>query len=126
MKKNGFTLIELMIAVAIIGILVSMLSGAFMQWGFSDGTRSGMVVKLSSKGLLFKSWEGELMLGSANSGQPWDFSITRASINEEELADALSQAQISGHRVTVSYHQGPYLPWHQETSYSVLSVQEVR
>jgi hypothetical protein len=41
----------------------------FIGWGanFSDGERTGDIYKFSKKGLIYKSWEGEMYLGGVHS-----------------------------------------------------------
>lgn len=42
---------------------------------YSEGVRSGELIKLTSKGVLFKTWEGEISQGIAGA-QLFQFSIT--------------------------------------------------
>lgn len=45
-------------------VLAALAGGAFYLFGsYSDGNRAGTVIKLSRKGLLFRTYEGELNLG---------------------------------------------------------------
>lgn len=118
MKKNGFTLIELMIIVAIVGLLACLVLGP-MFGGISDGTRSGLVTKLSYKGIFVKTWEGELMLGSGNSGDRWPFTAV-----DKEVADRLSKAQKSQKTVSLHYKQKLWVfPWQADTTYFVDKVE---
>ncbi len=75
---------------------------------YSEGTRTGYVTKISHKGYIFKTYEGELNFGffggSANNGSPannvWYFSVVNSKI-----ANAVEQASKSGHKVTLYYKQ---------------------
>ena len=54
---------------------------------YSTGTRTGVVIKLSQKGVLFKTYEGELNLGGISEGDGtimptrlWNFSVDKNNI----------------------------------------------
>lgn len=55
--------------------------------GYSEGERSGELVKFAKKGLLVKSWEGELKIQEGGSSQydngRWNFSV----IDENEAQE---------------------------------------
>ena len=63
----------------LIGLLLSVTLGFTSFYLFienvpySEGTRTGKVVKISKKGILFKTWEGELNQGM---GMPEKFSFS--------------------------------------------------
>lgn len=93
---------------------------------YSDGHRSGVVYKFSKKGVLYKTWEGELSLGmtETDSGgaiipRVFDFSVSRP-----EIAEKIDEAERSGKRVTLHYREyiwrGRY---YGTTSYDILGVE---
>lgn len=87
--------------------------------GYSKGDRAGQVTKLSRKGLILKSWEGELNLGGAAAGaqtNTWDFSV-----RDESLIAPLVQAMESGKRVRLTYRQWLLSPITVETDYQVIA-----
>ena len=84
-----------------------------------DGTRSGVVVKLSYKGRINKSWEGELMLGGVQSGQTWAFSLDPADPRSADLAKTLEAAVNAATPLTLKYHQRFIGPWSTDTNYLV-------
>jgi len=45
--------------------------------GYSEGERSGVIFKFSSKGLIWKSWEGEMNLGGMRGAvtNTWKFTL---------------------------------------------------
>jgi len=121
MKKKGFTLIELMIFVAIIGIVVAIGGGVIKSsLSVSNGTRTGVVVKLSTKGMWVKTNEGQLMIGGVQSGQTWDFTVPKGADAVMELLDS---AQKSQKVVTLTYRQVAFsMPWKGDTSYFITKV----
>ena len=116
-----FFLILLLLAVAGFGGFV-WVSG----WTYSDGTRAGDLIKISRKGVVFKTYEGQLNLGgfqSANndglSGNIWEFSVT-----DDEVYRKLQQYE--GKKVKVHYKQRyRSFPWQGKTEYFVDEVTAV-
>lgn len=107
----------------ILGFGVCILFGVGMTGGcgrgYSDGDRSGVVVKLSRKGVIWKSWEGEMRLGgdqNVTSGS-WVFSV-----RDDSLVSPLQSSLNTGKRVTVHYTQWLHQPIEMESDYEVLKV----
>ena len=122
MKKNGFTLVELLVIVAIVAILGAMVFGLSGGCSVSDGTRSGVLQKFSHKGLVNKSYEGELLLGGLKStdngttANTWDFSVMDADI-------AKRLEGLVGQHVTIKYHQTfTHNPLSRDSSYLAVEV----
>lgn len=88
-------------------IIVLMLTASLMSCGanFSNGERAGIVTKLSEKGLVWKSWEGEMLVSLpidvAGTTQPEKF---RFNVSPEAL-DQVKAAMASSKRVTLVYKQ---------------------
>lgn len=114
--------------------LIGMALGFWMIYGFaggcgsgySEGTRTGVVVKLSNKGLVAKSWEGEMNLGSTlvdGNGvavpSVWSFSI-----KDDTIAKEIENSSRAGKRVTLHYNQWLIRPWNIETPYVVDRVEK--
>lgn len=86
---------------------------------YSDGTRVGHVVKMSHKGFLLKTWEGQLdVAGSATDVQGrvlWEFSV-----DDDDIVRQIETAQTQGKRVKIHYQEEVYVaPWRGETNYIV-------
>lgn len=111
--------------------VVLLLLGGFMLFAmygsYSDGQRAGVVSKFSRRGYVFKTWEGELLVGNnaqlpqgGFGSEKWEFSVY--SGNEEAIAK-LQKALEEGHRVSLHYNQKYYKFWFGDTYYFVDDVQ---
>lgn len=78
---------------------------AAMHWSYSDGERAGWVQKLSKKGWVCKTWEGELALVSLPGTAPEKFLFT---IRDAEVAARVTSAM--GKRVALHYEEKVGLP----------------
>ena len=78
---------------------------AALNWSFSSGERAGWVQKLSNKGWICKTWEGELALVSLPGTMPEKFSFT---IWNDDAAAAVTKAM--GKRVSLHYEEKVGLP----------------
>ncbi len=109
-----------------IGVLLLIVAVYYLFGNYSTGTRAGTIVKLSSKGLVFKTMEGQLNLGGLtyDSGSPasslWDFTVAD---DDTQVMKALEEANLNGHRVKLYYKEKFYrLPWRGDTKYFVYQV----
>ena len=68
---------------------------------FSGGERVGKIIKISKKGYVFKTWEGQLNTGEIQRGI-WEFSVKPS--DKKTLTD-LSAAMKSGYRVSLHYNE---------------------
>ena len=87
---------------------------------YSKGYRSGELVKLSYKGLIFKTWEGQLSQGVSD-GQVFRFSIED---NEERVINLLKDYQGSNVRLKFKERYRTFF-WWGDTKYFVVDVEEV-
>ena len=113
------------IGLALLGVLVL---AYFLFGNYSTGTRAGIVVKLITRGVVFKTLEGQLNLGglSQDGGSPasslWDFTVDN---DDTEVIKALEEANRNGHRVTLYYNEKFYrLPWQGDTKYFIQKVEK--
>jgi len=94
---------------------------------FSEGKRGGYVTRLSNRGYLFKTYEGELRMGglfegdgTMNSSQ-WVFSV---SGKNKDAISKLEEAIKNGHRVSLTYEEKFFkLPWNGDTKFFVTDVE---
>jgi hypothetical protein len=92
------------------------------SWSYSEGERAGFMQKLSSKGWVCKTWEGELSLIAIPGAAPEKFYFT---VRDEAVATQIEAHM--GKRVTLHYEQHKGLPstCFGETDYFVIAVKEV-
>ena len=113
------------VALVLAPFLGADLLGLFAYPGtYSQGVRVGQMLKMSEKGVIWKTWEGTL--GVTQSGayiQKWNFSVDQRDPQRDALVAALQRAQESGAIIDISYRQHYGIRrWHGNTSYSVTSV----
>ena len=87
-----------------------------------SGIRSGVIVQLTYRGRFNRSWEGELMLGSVQSGQTWSFSLDPSNPTTPSIAKKLQAAELSRVPVTLRYQQRFIGPWRTDTNCLVSGV----
>ncbi|MDO8926877.1 MAG: hypothetical protein Q7U94_08210 [Sideroxyarcus sp.] len=90
-------------------VVVAALFAAYIwiafQWSYSEGERAGFMQKLSSKGWICKTWEGELSLVALPGAAPEKFIFT---VRDDAVADKINQ--LVGQRVALIYEQHKGLP----------------
>ncbi len=115
-----------LILLTLIGLPIVVLSAwtaIALGYSYSEGTRTGYVQKLSRKGWVCKTWEGELAMATAPGVSPQIFTF---SIRDDSLARALTQDMGRG-RVAVEYdeHRGIPTSCFGDTPYFVVSYRVV-
>ncbi len=93
-----------------------------LGWNYSTGERAGWVQKLSRKGWLCKTWEGEMAMVSMPGAIPEKFLFT---VRDSAVADSINK--VMGKRVTLHYEEKVGLPTScfGETRHFVNSVSQV-
>lgn len=114
----------------LVGLSILLVAGGIYYYfgTYSDGVRSGIVVKISHKGYLFKTWEGQLNLltfGAVRSqnmvSESFDFSV--ASDQQAVIKD-LEAVSLSGERVSLYYEERfAAFPWRGDTRYFIVRVE---
>jgi hypothetical protein len=94
-----------------------------LHWSYSEGERAGFMQKLSKKGWVCKTWEGELSLVALPGAAPEKFLFT---VRDDAVADKINQ-QV-GQRVALTYeeHRGLPTSCFGDTEYFVTAVQLVK
>lgn len=93
-----------------------------LHWSYSEGERAGFMQKLSKKGWICKSWEGELSLVALPGAAPEKFLFT---VRDDAVAAKINQ-QV-GQRVALAYeeHRGLPTSCFGDTEYFVTEVKLV-
>ncbi len=102
-------------------LIITLLS--LVSCSYSDGQRSGHVVKLSRKGYIFKTYEGELAtLAKGISGTMINNSFV-FSVKDKGMAEQIQKAMDSGKSVSLTYEQEFFaFPWEGNTTYFITKV----
>ena len=103
-NKQGIIGILLILLVAFTGLIVGYF-WLFLTWNYSVGERAGWVQKLSKKGWVCKTWEGELSMVSMPGTTPEKFIFT---VRDDSVADAINK--LIGQRVSLHYEEKIGLP----------------
>ena len=113
------TFMGLLVAVVVLFALYTM---ATLKWSYSAGERAGYMQKLSSKGFVCKTWEGELQLVAVPGSTPEKFLF---SVRDDAVAQRINATM--GKRVALTYEQHIGVPTScfGETEYFVTDVKEV-
>ncbi|WP_367185430.1 hypothetical protein [Inhella sp.] len=109
----------LWIALAVLVLLPALYFWAALNWSYSSGERAGWVQKLSHKGFVCKTWEGELALVSTPGAPVEKFAFT---LHDDAVAADINR--LMGRRVALHYEQKMGLPTScfGETRYFVTAV----
>jgi hypothetical protein len=93
-----------------------------LSYDYSDGERAGYVQKLSRKGWICKTWEGELALVNLPGAMP---EIFHFSVRDDDVAKRIQA--VVGKRVALTYEQHIGVPTScfGETEYFVVDVKVV-
>lgn len=104
-------------------LIFTIWAGIALSFSYSSGERVGYVQKLSRKGWLCKTWEGELQMSNIPGSAPLLFEF---SVRSDSLARAIEAT--NGRRVALTYEQHVGVPTNcfGETEYYVVGVREVQ
>ena len=121
LNANKFLKSLIVLSVTAIALFGLYIYGA-LSWSYSTGERAGFLQKVSNKGWICKTWEGELSLVAMPGAAPEKFLFT---VRDEAVAKKLNEA--AGKRVTLNYEQHKGLPssCFGDTEYFVVDVKEI-
>ncbi|HNA60282.1 MAG TPA: hypothetical protein PLT11_04415 [Elusimicrobiota bacterium] len=113
-----------LIKYSLLALLAAIGGSALWVWGsltyvYSSGERAGYVQKISKKGWVIKTWEGELAMVNLPGAMPEKFVFT---VREESVARRIQDT--IGQRVALSYQEHRGLPGNLfgDTRYFVINV----
>jgi hypothetical protein len=97
-------------------------SYAALAFTYSSGDRVGYVQKLSKKGWVCKTWEGELQISNIPGSAPVLFHFT---VRGDSVADLITRAE--GRQVALTFEQHPGIPLScfGDTEYFVTALREI-
>jgi hypothetical protein len=125
-KKSVSRFVKRMLVVL---LLLGLAVGSFLYWGvYERGVMAGKVLRITQKGIIFKTYEGKLNLesfgalkGTSPIAETFDFSVEKN--NTQVLAD-LEEVALSGERVNLHFVKRYIkVPWRGETRYFITRVE---
>jgi hypothetical protein len=115
--------------ILIFGLIIGLAVCAFFYWAtYESGVMAGKVLRISEKGMIFKTHEGKLNLetfgalkGTSPIAESFDFSVEN---KETEVLKQLEEVALSGERVNL-YFVKRYMtfPWRGDTKYFITKVE---
>jgi len=118
-KKRHWGLIAFTVLVVLPVLLFTLYTIAALSWTYSAGERVGFVQRLSRKGIVCKTWEGQLAMATMPGVPPQMFDF---SVRDDSVAAAINA--VMGRRVALQYkqHKGVPTSCFGETEYFVVGV----
>jgi len=119
---------RIIILMMVVGVLVL----TFLYWGvYERGVMAGKVLRISQKGVLFKTYEGKLNLdtfgalkGTSPIAESFDFSVDGSN---QALVKELEQVALSGERVNLEYvKRYATFAWRGDTKYFVEKIERLK
>lgn len=107
----------------VIGILLGGYTWVVLNWSYSVGDRAGYVQKLSKKGWVCKTWEGEIALVSMPGTVAEKFYFT---VRNDDVAKQINES--IGQRVVLEYEEHVGLPTScfGETGHFIIGVKDIQ
>ena len=105
MKTQQRGYLALIVAVIVLIVAAAAWTWFALSWSYSEGERVGMVQKLSRKGWICKTWEGELNMVVLPGAIPEKFLFT---VRDDRVADDINK--VAGRRVSLLYQEHRFLP----------------
>jgi hypothetical protein len=121
-KKRSKLLIALLILLLIPAVIISLWIWVALGYTYATGDRAGFVQKISKKGWVCKTWEGELAMANLPGTMPQIFAFT---VRSDSVAHELEKN--IGKQVSITYEQHRGIPTtcFGETEYFVTRVERV-
>jgi hypothetical protein len=119
-KKNHRKLLTVLIVLILIPVvIVSLWIWVALGYTYASGERAGYVQKISKKGWICKTWEGELAMANLPGTMPQIFSFT---VRNDSIANVIEQN--AGKQVSLTYdqHRGVPTSCFGDTEYFVTGV----
>ena len=109
-ENKAFACVFLPVGIGLVGFLIGIplacATGGMIP-DYSNGVREGYITKLSKKGVIWKTWEAEMQIGSGEMSalqSPFAFSI-----KDDEMAESVRKNLSK--KVTLEYRQWLLMPY---------------
>lgn len=121
-KRRHWRLLTFLTVLIFPALLLAGWTWVTLNYSYSTGERAGYAQKLSQKGWLCKTWEGELAMANLPGTMP---EIFRFSVRNDSIAKILENNL--GKRVSLSYaqHRGVPTSCFGETEYYITNIRMV-
>jgi len=121
-KKRNKALIALLVLLLVPAVIIALWIWVALGYTYASGERAGYVQKISKKGWICKTWEGELAMANLPGTMPQIFSFT---VRNDSIANVLEKN--IGKQVSLTYdqHRGIPTTCFGETEYFVTRVQRI-
>jgi len=115
-----------------LGFIVLITIFSFRYWAvYDEGIRAGRILRISKKGMVFKTYEGQLNLetfGALKGASPimeaFDFSVES---DNQELIKEIEAVALSGERVNLHYiKRYSTFPWRGDTKYFAVKIERTK
>jgi hypothetical protein len=121
-KKRNKLLIILLSILLLPVVIISLWLWVTLGYTYSMGDRAGYVQKISKKGWICKTWEGELAQANLPGTMPQIFTFTVRSDSIARILEANAGKQVS---LTYEQHRGIPTSCFGDTEYFVTKVQRI-
>jgi hypothetical protein len=118
-KKRSKLLLIPLVILLIPAVIIALWIWIALGWTYAKGERAGYVQKISKKGWLCKTWEGELAMANLPGTMPQIFAFT---VRNDSIAHVIEEN--AGKQVSLTYeqHRGVPTSCFGETEYFVTGV----
>lgn len=100
------TIKRLLLGLLVLAVLLALYFTVALKWSYSSGERAGWIQKLSEKGWVCKTWEGEMAMVS----MPGAATVEKFFFTAANGQVAAEIAKVMGKRVTLHYEEKVGLP----------------
>jgi hypothetical protein len=128
-KRKTMSIVKkTVIVLLVLGLIVF----SFFYWAtYENGIMAGKVLRITEKGVIFKTYEGKLNLetfgalkGTSPIAESFDFSVESSS---KDVIQALQEVALSGERVNLHFKKRyAQFPWRGETRYFITQVERIK
>ena len=121
-RRRHWRLITLLLVILVPVVLFGAWAGITLNYAYSKGERAGYAQKISKRGWICKTWEGELAMANLPGAMP---EIFKFSVRNDSVARLIEKNL--GKRVSLTYeeHRGVPTRCFAETPYYITNVRLV-